>query len=60
MLTLRVLDANAQDAGQIHVNPHEFSTGSRGFRGNQKVKVNGRRYQVNVQLVEIGSKPKAE
>ena len=33
-----------------------FSTGSRGFYGNGKIEINGKRYQVQVQLVEIGSK----
>lgn len=35
----------------------EFKTGSRGFYGNFKVSANGRRYQIAVQAVEIGSKP---
>ncbi len=37
-----------------------FKTGSRGYFGMGKVEFNGKRYQVQVQLVEIGSKPKAE
>ena len=39
--------------------PKEFKTGSRGFYGSFKVSANGRRYQVAVQAVEIGSKPTA-
>ena len=35
-----------------------FSTGSRGYNGNFKVTFNGKKYQVNVNAVEIGSKPK--
>jgi hypothetical protein len=38
----------------------EFKTGSRGIYANQKVEINGKRYQVQVQLVEIGSKKAAE
>jgi len=38
--------------------PKAFSTGSKGEHGNFKVENNGRRYQVNVLAVEIGSKPK--
>ncbi len=34
-----------------------FKTGSRGFFGTGKVVVDGVRYQAQVQLVEIGSKP---
>lgn len=33
-----------------------FSTGSRGFWAGGKVEIGGKRYQVQVQLVEIGSK----
>lgn len=36
-----------------------FKTGSRGARANFKVGENGHRYQVNVNAVMIGSKPKA-
>ncbi len=35
-----------------------FSTGSRGFYGNGKMMAGGKNYQVNIQAVEIGSKPK--
>jgi hypothetical protein len=34
----------------------EFKTGSRGFYANGKAEFEGKRYQVQVQLVEIGSK----
>jgi hypothetical protein len=37
----------------------EFKTGSRGFYANGKVEIDGKRYQAQIQLVEIGSK-KAE
>jgi len=37
-----------------------FKTGSRGFFGMGKLQIGEKRYQVQVQLVEIGSKPKAE
>ncbi len=36
----------------------EFKTGSRGFYANGKLEIDGKRYQVQVQLVEIGSKGK--
>ena len=38
----------------------EFKTGSRGYYANGKAKLGGKRYQVQIQLVEIGSKKKAE
>jgi hypothetical protein len=37
-----------------------FKTGSRGFFGMGKIQIENKRYQVQVQLVEIGSKPKTE
>lgn len=48
------------DSGQtltvMSVAPKDFSTGSRGFYANQKIEMGGKRYQVQIQLVEIGSK----
>lgn len=37
-----------------------FSTGSRGYFGTTKIQIGEKRYQVQVQMVEIGSKPKPE
>ena len=43
------------------LNPKTFSTGSKGFHGFGKMKLpNGKRYQVNIMAVEIGSKPKTK
>jgi hypothetical protein len=39
--------------------PKDFKTGSRGFYANGKLEIEGKRYQVQIQVVEIGSK-KAE
>ena len=60
MLHLTVKDFNGQEADNVTLSPHVFSTGSRGFRTNRKVEVNGKRYQCNIQFVEIGSKPKPD
>ncbi len=38
----------------------EFKTGSRGYYANAKLDHDGKRYQVQVQLVEIGSKHASE
>jgi len=50
------------DLGQvlqvIELNSKTFKTGSRGYHGHGKVPVNGKRYQANLILVEIGSKKK--
>jgi hypothetical protein len=52
------------DTGQLvtvlTIPPKEFKTGSRGFFGNGKVEIDGKRYQVQIQLVEIGSKKESE
>jgi hypothetical protein len=44
----------------ITVSPKEFKTGSKGFFGMAKAEIDGKRYQIQVQVVEIGSKPKAD
>ena len=38
----------------------DFKTGSKGFYANGKVEVDGKRYQTQIQLVEIGSKKTGE
>ena len=52
------------DSGQLvavlSAPPKEFKTGSRGFYGNGKVELDGKRYQVQVQMVEIGSKKESD
>ena len=42
--------------GVFTVSPKDFKTGSKGYFTSGKVEVDGKRYQVQVQLVEIGSK----
>lgn len=44
----------------LTAHPKEFKTGSRGFHGQGKIEIDGKRYQVQIQLVEIGSKKSAE
>jgi len=36
----------------------DFSTGSNGYYGQGKMVAGGKKYQINIQCVEIGSKPK--
>jgi len=36
----------------------KFSTGSVGYWATQKLEINGKRYQCQFQMVEIGSRPK--
>ena len=40
--------------------PKDFKTGSRGFYGTGKAEINGKRYQVQIQVIEIGSKKASE
>ncbi|MCJ7631198.1 hypothetical protein MUP77_02175 [Candidatus Bathyarchaeota archaeon] len=42
----------------LALNPKEFKTGSKGYFAQGKFKVKGKRYQVQIQAVEIGSKQK--
>jgi hypothetical protein len=42
------------------LNEKIFSTGSKGFHGHGKMQIGEKNYQVNIQLVEIGSKPKVQ
>lgn len=38
----------------------EFKTGSRGFYGIGKTEIDGKRYQIQIQVIEIGSKKNKE
>ncbi|MBM4424735.1 MAG: hypothetical protein FJ030_15340 [Chloroflexi bacterium] len=46
--------------GAMTAPPKDFKTGSKGFYANGKLEIEGKRYQVQIQLVEIGSKPSGE
>lgn len=46
-------------ASQIALAEKAFKSGSKGYWGGGKLVVDGKRYQTQVQLVEIGSKPAA-
>jgi len=47
---------------KTQMEPKTFSTGSKGFYGQGKIEIGGRRYQAQVQAVLVGSKgnPKAK
>lgn len=36
----------------------DFKTGSKGYHAQGKMEANGKRFQVNILVVEIGSKPR--
>jgi len=50
------LKNGAEVLAKFLVAPKEFKTGSRGYFANGKTEFDGKRYQVQIQLVEIGSK----
>lgn len=49
-----------QLVAMLTVPSKDFKTGSKGFFGSTKAEIDGKRYQVQVQIVEIGSKKKVE
>lgn len=52
--------AGGEEVGLMLATPKDFSTGSKGFHASGKVQIGDKSYQTQVQLVEIGSKPKEE
>lgn len=59
MLSVEIKE-NDKVVGMLTAEQKLFKTGSRGFFGMGKIQIGEKRYQVQVQLVEIGSKPKPE
>jgi hypothetical protein len=51
-------DENGKTLAVFSALSKTFKTGSRGYYANGKAEIDGKRYQVQIQLVEIGSKPK--
>jgi hypothetical protein len=60
MVILAEFKKDNESIALVPVNPKEFKTGSRGFYANTKIEIDGKRYQLQIQMVEIGSKPKGE
>jgi hypothetical protein len=59
MLSVEIKE-NDKVVGMLTAEEKAFKTGSRGYFGMGKIQIGEKRYQVQVQLVEIGSKPKPE
>lgn len=59
MLSIEIKQSDTV-VGLLTAEEKQFKTGSRGFFGMAKIQIGEKRYQVQVQLVEIGSKPKPE
>ncbi len=51
-----IKNEEGQTLAKLVANEKTFTSGSRGYFGQGKIEINGRRYQAQVQLVEIGSK----
>ena len=56
ILTVTIRTDDGQSVGVLVLNPKDFASGSRGFFGTGKVQLEGKRYQCQAQVVEIGSK----
>lgn len=58
-MTVRALIQVDQEAVGIFPMGEErtFKTGSKGFHAQGKVPIDGKRYQANLMLIEVGSKP---
>ena len=46
------------DKQNFIIDKKDFKTGSKGYFGTGKMVAGGKRYQISIQVVEIGSKPK--
>jgi hypothetical protein len=60
MVIVTEIKVDGKLIGTLSANAKEFKTGSRGFYGQGKIEIDGKRYQVQIQLVEIGSKKPVE
>ena len=56
LITAELKTANGETISVLTLPARVFKTGSRGFYANKKVEIDGKRYQVQIQAVEIGSK----
>ena len=64
LVTLNMSDVNMAtiqlcgDKQNFILDKKDFKTGSKGYYGTGKMVAGGKRYQIGIQVVEIGSKPK--
>ena len=58
-LTCEIRTLTGESLGVLVLQPKTFASGSTGFYGQGKVDISGKRHQVQVQIVEIGSKDAA-
>ena len=60
IVVVKIETSTGDLAGIITARPKDFKTGSTGFFGTSKIELDGNKYQAQVQLIEIGSSPKAK
>jgi hypothetical protein len=60
IIEVTLKDGTGRVIGVMAAVEKQFKTGSRGFYASGKTEIDGKRYQTQVQLVEIGSKAAAE
>ncbi len=60
MVIIAEIKSDGNMVGALVANAKQFKTGSRGFFGTGKIEMAGKRYQAQIQLVEIGSKTTGE
>jgi hypothetical protein len=56
-VNMAIIQLNS-DKKNFILDKKDFKTGSKGFFGMGKMVAGGKKYQVQIQCVEIGSKPK--
>jgi hypothetical protein len=55
-----VLKKDEKEIGSFEMNEKRFKTGSVGYHAFGKIEIDGKKYQANFMLIEIGSKKKNE
>lgn len=60
MMLCEIKDDNGNILAAFTLSSKNFKTGSVGFYQNGKIEIDEKRYQFQVQLVEIGSRKRAE
>ena len=60
ILVAEIKDSAGNQVTILSLPEKEFKTGSKGYFGMGKAAIGEKRYQIQVQMVEIGSKPKGE
>jgi hypothetical protein len=60
LITAEIKSGDGTLLSVLAIPPKEFKTGSKGYYANSKMDIDGKRYQVQIQMVEIGSKTAKE